>query len=101
DFKEKTLIECDDCEEIFRGDASKKLGTSKEIIRFESYKPDKIVLDIENKNNSWLVFSNSFLPGWQAFIDGKEAKIYRANYLFQAIQVPAGNYKILFRYKIL
>ena len=92
-FKEKTLIECDKCKEDLSDDQG--------IIRRESYKSDEIVLDVENKNNSWLIFSNSFLPGWRAFIDGKEAKIYRANYLFQAIQVPAGNHNILFKYKIL
>ncbi len=92
-FKAETLIECGDCQENLSG--------GRGVVRLESYKPDEILLEVENKNNSWLVFSNSFLPGWRAFIDGKEVKIYRANYVFQAIQVPAGNHKILFKYKIL
>lgn len=93
DFKAKTLVECGDCKE----DLQSKGG----LIRFESYKPDEIVLNTETKSNSWLVFSVSFLPGWQAFVDDKEVKIYRANYLFQAIKVPPGTHKVLFKYKIL
>ena len=93
DFKEKTLIECNNCKE--------GLGGGNGAVRSESYRPDEIVLSTENKNDSWLVFSNSFLPGWHVFIDDKETKIYRANYLFQAIQAPAGSHKILFKYKIL
>ena len=93
DFKKKTLIECDGCKEA----SVSKRG----IVDLKSYKPDEIVLGVQNKNESWLVLSNSFLPGWRAFIDDQEVKIYRANYLFQAIKIPSGDYKILFKYKIL
>lgn len=93
DFGQKTLIECDNCANDLKG--------SGKSVTFKYYKPDDIFLETENKNDAWLVFSNSYLPGWKAFIDNKETKIYHANYLFQAIRVPSGAHKILFKYKIL
>ena len=92
DFGEKTLIECDDC--------AAAVGSSGKVA-LKSYKADDIQLGSENKGDQWLVLSNSYLPGWRAFIDGKETKIYRANYLFQAIKVPAGKREIVFKYKII
>ncbi len=93
DFRREILVECDSCKE--------NLLNSGGTINFESYKPDETVLNVENKKNSWLVFSNSYLPGWKAWIDGGEVRIYRANYFWQTIQVPAGEHEVVFRYKIL
>jgi hypothetical protein len=38
-------------------------------------------------------------PGWNAYVDGARTRIYRANYLFRAIVVPAGRHHIEFRYE--
>ncbi len=45
-----------------------------------------------------LVFNEQYLPGWRATIDGKETHIVRANSLFQAIEVPAGEHEVRFSY---
>ena len=42
----------------------------------------------------WLVLSEIFYPGWRATIDGSPANVYRANYLFRAIPLPAGPHRI-------
>lgn len=44
------------------------------------------------------VYAESFDAGWHAFIDGKETKIYRTNYIFQGVVVPAGNHRVEFKY---
>ena len=41
-----------------------------------------------------LIISNTYYPGWQATIDGKPAEIMHANYMFQAIYIPAGAHQI-------
>lgn len=38
--------------------------------------------------------------GWEAFIDGKETQIYKANDIFMGIIVPEGKHTISFRYRI-
>ncbi len=47
----------------------------------------------------WLVYSQTHYPGWQAYINGKETKIYLANHAFQAIPTPDGAWKAYFVYR--
>ena len=51
------------------------------------------------ETEAWLVFNESFFPGWVASIDGRKTEIYPANYLFQAVLVPAGEHEVSFDYK--
>jgi hypothetical protein len=45
------------------------------------------------------VLKQSFYPGWEVFIDGKEEKIFRANINQTAVVIPEGNHKVVFQYK--
>jgi len=47
----------------------------------------------------WLFFSDTFFPGWKALVDGVPAKIYRANYAFRAVLLPAGEHEVLWTYE--
>ena len=38
-------------------------------------------------------------PGWKAYVDGQETPIYRANYLFRSVFVPAGRHTVEFAYR--
>jgi uncharacterized membrane protein YfhO len=49
--------------------------------------------------NAFLVLSDTYFPGWKAYVDGKEERIYRANYAFRAIPIRAGAHKVEFTYK--
>lgn len=67
--------------------------------KIKKYKTDKIIIETENEGEGFLVFSEQYYPGWKAFIDGKETKIYRVNGIIKGIVVPPGKHKIIFRYK--
>ncbi|MFC1632497.1 YfhO family protein, partial [Candidatus Omnitrophota bacterium] len=66
--------------------------------RIIDYKPDKIVIEACAKEKSLLFISDTYYPGWQAYLDGKITKIYRANYAFRAVAVPKGRHVITFYY---
>jgi hypothetical protein len=47
----------------------------------------------------WLILSDILYPGWQAWVDGAPVEIRLANEAFRAIEFPAGEHAIEFRYK--
>lgn len=67
-------------------------------ITWEENKPGKYSLAVENNSPGFLVVLNNYYPGWQAFVDGEETKVLRANFSFKAIFVPEGQHKIVFLY---
>lgn len=63
-----------------------------------SYTPNKVTLTTKSNKNALLFLSDTYFPGWKATIDGKETKIYRADYTFRAIAIPAGQHIVVFSY---
>lgn len=60
-------------------------------------------LEVETESNSegLLVLSEiGFEPGWKAYIDGNETKIFPANYVLQSVKVPAGTHKVELRMEL-
>ncbi|PZE20810.1 YfhO family protein [Paenibacillus xerothermodurans] len=48
---------------------------------------------------SFVVISNVNYPGWKAYIDGIETKVYETDYLLQGVYIPAGNHTIEMRFE--
>ena len=46
-----------------------------------------------------VVISQTYYPAWKAYVDGRPTKIWRANYAFQALEVPAGHHQIQLCYE--
>lgn len=64
-----------------------------------SYTPNKVTIDTNHTAAAMLFLSDSYYPGWRAYIDREETPIYRADYAFRAVAVPAGNHTVEFRYE--
>lgn len=69
------------------------------IVSISNYKPNQVTIQSKSNNQEFLVLSDNFFPGWKAFVNNKEVKIYRTNYAFRGIIVPAGNNIINFLYE--
>ena len=67
-------------------------------ISFETYSDRGMSLNVLADQESPLVISNIYYPGWKAFINGKNVPIYRVNYLLQAVIVPAGESLVEFKF---
>ncbi|MCX6791871.1 MAG: YfhO family protein [Candidatus Gottesmanbacteria bacterium] len=63
-----------------------------------SYTPGKVTIKTDSKLPKLLFLSDEFDTGWHAFVDGKETRIYRADYDFRAVVTPAGTHTVEFRY---
>ncbi len=62
------------------------------------YAENEARMEVFSERAQWLFLSDSFYPGWKAQVNGKPAHIYKANYMFRAIQVPAGHSSVRWNY---
>lgn len=60
--------------------------------------PNEIRLQVTADSSGWLLVADSWYPGWRAEVNGQAAVVYRANYLFRAVEVPAGGGEVMLRY---
>ena len=62
------------------------------------YNPDYVVYKSKSSKDQLAVFSEVYYaPDWRAYIDGKPADYFRANYILRAMVIPAGEHKIEFK----
>lgn len=71
-------------------------GERAEIVRYE---PDVAVVRVRADEPRYLVLTDSYFPGWRAWIDGRPVEVERASYLFRAVAVPPGEHTIEWRYR--
>ncbi|MDP3025387.1 MAG: YfhO family protein [candidate division Zixibacteria bacterium] len=57
-------------------------------------KINSLTVEAETDKPGLLVLSENAYPAWKAFVDGKETKIYTADYIFRAIPLEKGKHKI-------
>ena len=62
------------------------------------YNPNYVVYKTKTSKEQLAVFSEVYYePDWRAYIDGKPAEYFRANYILRAMVIPAGEHKIEFK----
>jgi hypothetical protein len=67
-------------------------------INKDSYLQNRVTIQAYTQAPGLLFLSDNFYPGWRAYLDGKEIKIYRADYTFRAVSIPKGEHIIRFIY---
>ena len=68
-------------------------------VEFQVFEPDYIKMKVHPAKPCWLFLSEIYYPGWKAFVDGKERKVYRANYMFRAIEMKPGDNTVEFYFR--
>ena len=71
-------------------------GGAARIVRYED---EKVAVALADSAGGILVLSDTYYPGWRAFVDGVEHPILRANHVFRAVVVPAGAHEVVFSYE--
>ncbi|MBP7478172.1 MAG: YfhO family protein, partial [Chitinophagales bacterium] len=78
------------------------LSASMNSIVLAKYHPDKMEYTSNVSGEQFAVFSEIWYRGnedWKAYIDGKEAKMTRVNYLLRGMNIPAGKHEVVFEFK--
>jgi hypothetical protein len=68
---------------------------SRQKVEVTRYEPDRVEFNVSSPGDSFMVVSEVWYPGWKAYVDGKEAKIYRTNYILRGLAMPAGGHKVV------
>lgn len=55
-----------------------------------------VTLAVETDQPGYLVLADAYYPGWQATLDSQPTSMWRANYAFRAVYVPAGQHTVQF-----
>ncbi len=79
------------------GDASQNIKGSADLL--ETDNPNIVTIESSAPVDGWVVLSDTWFPGWRASIDDEPVEIYRADFLFRAVRVPAGEHYIRFEYR--
>ena len=77
--------------------AGRRSATGRVEIR--TLEDERVVLDVDADGPGFVVLSDSWYPGWRAWVDGSDAPIYRVDGLFRAVEVPAGASRVEFAYR--
>ncbi len=86
----KTAIVYDDVRGL-----SNKVSGSVKILKYTS---NRIELEAQTTGVGFLVMTDNFYPGWKAFVNDKEVKVYKTDYTFRGIVIPAGKSSITFSF---
>ena len=63
------------------------------------YEPQRIEIETRNGQPGFLVLSEMYYRGWEAWIDGRRAPVERVNYVLRGLAVPAGDHRIEFVFR--
>ena len=67
-------------------------------IELVAYEPNYLKYEVNSDKGGTVVFSEIYYPGWKSTIDGQEVAHGRANYILRAMNVPAGQHVVEFRF---
>ena len=86
-------------EALVEGASESEAQLSEGTVEALRYAPNRASLTASCRGRCFLVLSDLYLPGWQAAIDGRPARIYPTDAVVRGIFVPAGPHQVEFLYR--
>ena len=74
-------------------------GAGWDVQSLSSESPNRLELIVKSDRQGWVVVSDTWYPGWLAYVDESPSPVVKANYLFRAVAVPAGKHRIVLLYR--
>jgi len=92
DFKKSILLE--------KNIGIKPSGENPVVAEIIEYKSDEIIIRADGgKNGGVLFLSDTYYPGWNVYVNGKESTIIRAFGDLRAVEIGAGQSDVVFKYR--
>jgi hypothetical protein len=67
-------------------------------VTLNRFEPQRVELDVDAAEPSLVVVAQTYYHRWRARIDDRPARLLRANYAFQAVEVPQGKHHVRLDY---
>ncbi len=84
---------------VLAGDAPALDGPAAEsAAAVEVYTAERVEVRVQASAPGCLLLTDAWYPGWRAEVNGQPAPIYRADVMFRAVNVPAGESRVVFAY---
>jgi hypothetical protein len=68
-------------------------------VKFESYAPKHLVFTAKAAAPSVLLLNDKFDPNWKVTVDGKPAKLLRADFIVRGVFLEAGEHRVEFKFQ--
>src|SRR5207249_3098903 len=68
-------------------------------IDYVSYSPKDIKLKAKAEAPAILLLNDRYDPEWRVYVDGKQGKLLRCNYIMRGVAIGPGNHEVEFRYE--
>jgi hypothetical protein len=76
----------------------KSISHNLDIAKIIEFNENNIKIQTFSENDSILILTDVYYPGWEVFVDGKQSEILRANGLVRAVVLEEGNHIVEFNY---
>jgi hypothetical protein len=68
-------------------------------IHLSDFSAHRLGMEVEAAAPAMVVVAQTFYPAWRAYVDEKATSVWRANYAFQALEVPSGKHHVTLVYE--
>ena len=68
-------------------------------VRITRYDDELVEIECRMLKSGVLMISDAYHPGWKASIAGEDVRLFRANYAFRAMLLPAGDYTLVMTFE--
>ena len=63
------------------------------------FSANRLAMTVESDNPAMVVVAQAYYHNWHAYVDGRQTPLWRANYAFQALEVPGGVHQVTLQYE--
>jgi hypothetical protein len=85
---------------VIEGDAPPVFRDSRlDQVQLITRSSQRVEADVTTSSDALLLQNDTWYPGWEATVDGRESPIFVADYLFRGIGIPAGHHRVVIAYR--